>query len=96
MKLRDIISISPQILEGILLLEVRKIPGLAVKNIKKLIADDEKCSITIYITPFSALANIHSIACEIQQAINFYLTSQFDVKEGEIKINVVVLAGEGE
>lgn len=96
MKLRDIISISPQILEGILLLEVRKIPGLAVKNIKKLIADDEKCSITIHITPFSALANIHSIACEIQQAINFYLTSQFDVKEGEIKINVVVLAGEGE
>lgn len=92
MKLKDIISISPEVLEGILLLEAKKIPGLGAENIKAIKVSDKDCSITISITPFNILANIHALACEIQQAISFYLTSQFDVNEGDIKINVIVLA----
>lgn len=96
MKLKDIISISPSVLEAILLLEAKKIPGLGAENIKAIKVDDKDCSITISITPFSMLTNIHGLAIEIQQAINFYLIHQFDVNEGDIKINVIVLAEEKE
>lgn len=92
MKLRDIISISPEVLEAILMLEIKKIPGLGAENIKGLKVNDKDCSITISITPFNILANIYSLAFEIQQTINFYLSNQFDIKDNQIKINIIVLA----
>lgn len=90
MKLHDIISISPQVLENILLEETKKIPGVDTKTIESIKINDAKCEVNIYLTPFSLLSNICSIAREIQSAINFFLIKQFDVAEGKIKINVFV------
>ncbi len=90
MKLHDIISISPHVLENILLEETKKIPGVDTKNIESIKISDAKCQIDIYLTPFSLLSNIYSIAKELQSAISFYLTKQFDIDEGKIKINVIV------
>lgn len=92
MKLHDIISISPHVLENILLEETKKIPGVDTKTIENIKVNDAKCCIDINLTPFSLLSNIHSLAIEIQSAINFYLTKQFDVGEGKIKINIFVSA----
>ncbi len=89
MKLHDIISISPSVLENILLEETKKIPGVDTKTIESIKINDAKCEINIYLTPFSLLSNIYGIAHEIQSAINFYITKQFDVDEGTIKINVI-------
>lgn len=89
MKLHDIISISPNVLENILLEETKKIPGVDTKAIESIKIDDDKCEINIYLTPFSLLSNIYSIAREIQSAISFYITKQFDIDEGTIKINVI-------
>lgn len=91
MILQDIISINPEILRKILLEEIKKLPGISSKNIEDIQINNKNCSIDITITPFSLLTNINSIACELQQAINFFLTKQFDVKEGLIKINIFVL-----
>ncbi len=90
MKLHDIISISPQVLENILFEEAKKIPGVETKTIENIKVNDTKCEINIYLTPFSLLSNICSIAKEIQSAINFYLIKQFDVPEGKIKINIFI------
>lgn len=90
MKLHDIISITPQVLENILFEETKKIPGISGQTIENIKISDAKCEINIYLTPISLLSNIYSIARELQSAINFYLTKQFDVEEGIIKINIIV------
>ncbi|XQP55076.1 MAG: hypothetical protein ACOQNV_02995 [Mycoplasmoidaceae bacterium] len=90
MKLHDIISISPQVLENILFEETKKIPGIGGQAIENIKISDAKCEINIYLTPISLLSNIFSIARELQSAINFYLTKQFDIAEGIIKINIIV------
>lgn len=90
MKLHDIISISPQVLENILLEVTKTIPGVDTKAIENIKINDAKAEIDILLSPFSLLSNICSIAKEIQSAISFYLTKQFDIDEGKIKINVIV------
>lgn len=90
MKLHDIISISPHVLENILVEETKKIPGVDAQTVENIKINDAKCEITLYLTPISLLSNIYSIARELQSAISFYLTKQFDVDEGKIKINVIV------
>ncbi len=96
MKLHDIISISPNVLENILLEETKKIPGVDTENIESIKISDAKCEINIYLSPFSLLSNIYAIAHEIQSAISFYLTKQFDIDEGIIKINVIVASTKGD
>ena len=90
MKLHDIISISPQVLENILFEEAKKIPGIDGQSIEAIKINDAKCEIDIHLAPFSLLTSICSLAKELQQAISFYLCKQFDVGEGQIKINVIV------
>ncbi|MCQ3915019.1 MAG: alkaline shock response membrane anchor protein AmaP [Mycoplasmoidaceae bacterium] len=90
MKLHDIISISPNVLENILLEETKKIPGIGGQSIENIKINDAKCEINIFLTPISLLSNIYSIANELQSAISFYLTKQFDIDEGKIKINIIV------
>ena len=90
MKLHDIISISPQVLENILFEEVKKIPGVGSQTIENIKVSDAKCEINVYLTPFSLLSNIYQIALEMQSAISFFLTKQFDIGEGKIKINIIV------
>lgn len=90
MKLHDIISINPQVMENILLEEAKKIPGVSDQNIENIKINDDKCEINIYLTPISLLSNIYSIARELQSAVSFYLTKQFDIVEGKIKINIIV------
>lgn len=94
MKLHDIISISPQVLENILLEETKKIPGVGGQTIENIKINDAKCEINIYLTPISLLSNIYQIARELQSAISFYLTKQFDLDEGQIKINIIVNPGD--
>ena len=96
MKLHDIISISPQILENILFEETKKIPGISDQTVEKIKINDNKCEIDIYLTPISLLSNIFSIAKELQSAISFYLTKQFDIEEGVIKINIFVISNKGD
>ncbi|XQP55958.1 MAG: hypothetical protein ACOQNY_00990 [Mycoplasmoidaceae bacterium] len=90
MKLHDIISINPQVLENILFEEIKKIPGVGRQTIENIKINDAKCEINVYLTPFSLLSNVYQIAREMQSAINFYLTKQFDIEEGRIKINIIV------
>ena len=96
MKLHDIISISPDVLENILFEEIKKIPGVGNQTIENIKVSDAKCEINVYLTPFSLLSNVYQIAREMQSAINFYLTKQFDIDEGKIKINVIVNANDKE
>ncbi|MCQ3915490.1 MAG: hypothetical protein MJ195_01840 [Mycoplasmoidaceae bacterium] len=70
--------------------ETKKIPGIGGQTIENIKISDAKCEINIYLTPMSLLSNIYSIARELQSAINFYLTRQFDIDEGIIKINIIV------
>jgi len=95
MKLQDIISISFDVLENLILEEVKKIPGISVQNIQTIKINDKECSIDIYITPFNLLANIYSIASELQSAINWYMCKQFDLDEGQVKINIIVKPAKG-
>ncbi len=90
MKLHDIISISPPVLENILLEEIKKIPGVGNQTTGNVKVDDDKCEVNVYLTPFSLLSNVYQIAREMQSAISFYLTKQFDIDEGKIKINIIV------
>lgn len=94
MKLHDIISISPQVLENILFEEIKKIPGVGNQTIENIKVSDAKCEINVYLTPFSLLSNVYQIAREMQSAISFYLTKQFDIDEGKIKINIIVNAND--
>jgi len=91
MNLKNIISISPSVLENILYEEVKKIPGISEDNIKQIKLNDKDASIDVYIKPFSLIGNLYDLASEIQHAISFYLTSQFDLKEGQIMVNVYVM-----
>jgi len=91
MNLKNIISISPIVLENILYEEVKKIPGISEENIKKIKINDKEASINVYINPFSLIVNLYELAQEIQQTISFYLINQFDLKEGEVMVNVFVL-----
>ncbi|MBQ0045612.1 MAG: hypothetical protein KBS35_01845 [Mycoplasma sp.] len=95
MKLHDIISISPQVLENILFEETKKIPGVNAQTVENIKINDAKCEINLYLTPISLLSNIYSIAKELQSAISFYLTKQFDIDEGKIKINVIISSDKG-
>lgn len=90
MKLQDIISINFDLLEKILYEKTKEIPGISEDNIDKIVINDKNCSVDIYITPFNLLSNIHSIAYELQQAISFHLCKQFDLEEGQIKVNIYV------
>jgi len=91
MNLKNIISISPSVLENILYEEVKKIPGISEDHIKQIKLNDKEASIDVYIKPFSLIGNLYDLASEIQHAISFYLTSQFDLKEGQIMVNVYVM-----
>ena len=90
MKLQDIVSINFDLLENILLEKAKQIPGVSVQSIEKIVINNKDCCVDIYITPFKLLANNYSIAYELQQAISFHLCKQFDLEEGQIKINVFV------
>ncbi|MCQ2748303.1 MAG: hypothetical protein MJ223_03705 [Mycoplasmoidaceae bacterium] len=90
MKLHDIISISLQVLENILIEEAKKIPGIDNKSIETIKTNDDNCEINVYLTPFNILTSVSSLAKELQQAISFYLCKQFDVTEGRIKINIFI------
>ena len=89
MNLIEKISITSDVLEKIIVEEVKKNPGIdATKGVKIEISKDRQI-FDIYVFPSESAYNLNDIAFELQKLVHYYISKQFDVKQ--IKVNIFLM-----